>query len=172
LYTLLSVAKPHFVKFCLLSLPTSLALHLFNYAVGVSLFSYILLFYNPILFLFLFYCFQLFFLLILGLFHAAGRRLRSTMWGKKNFSYIYSYFILEYLQLSCNVLGNWRFFVPDKENTKYFTGTKKCGGEKTPQRANSPTGVFRSPKCPIKGILQLPFVKRRSNYLTLIFLFS
>jgi hypothetical protein len=25
------------------------------------------------------------------------------------------------------ILGNWRFFVPDKENTKRFTGTKKCG---------------------------------------------
>jgi hypothetical protein len=24
--------------------------------------------------------------------------------------------------------------VPDKENTKYFTGTKKCGGEKIAQR--------------------------------------
>ena len=26
-----------------------------------------------------------------------------------------------------NVLGNWRLFVPDKENAKRFTGTKKCG---------------------------------------------
>ena len=32
--------------------------------------------------------------------------------------------------LSYNVPGNWRFFVPDKENAKHFTGTKKCGGAK------------------------------------------
>jgi len=30
-------------------------------------------------------------------------------------------------RISHNVLSKRRFFVPDKENTKCFTGTKKCG---------------------------------------------
>jgi hypothetical protein len=47
--------------------------------------------------------------------------------------------------------------VPDKENTKYFTGTKKCGGEKIAQRAlarlqffgaqNARTGHFAVTVC-------------------------
>jgi hypothetical protein len=32
--------------------------------------------------------------------------------------------------------------VSDKENTKYFTDTKKCGGEKIPQRALARLGFF------------------------------
>ena len=30
-------------------------------------------------------------------------------------------------RMAQNVLGNWRFFAPDKENAKHFTGAKKCG---------------------------------------------
>jgi hypothetical protein len=40
--------------------------------------------------------------------------------------------------------------VPDKENTKYFTGTKKCGVEKIPQRAQ-PDWDFSEPKMPDLG---------------------
>jgi hypothetical protein len=32
--------------------------------------------------------------------------------------------------------------VPDKENTKYFTGTKKCGGEKIAPRATARLQFF------------------------------
>jgi hypothetical protein len=51
--------------------------------------------------------------------------------------------------------------VPDKENTKYFTGKKKCGGEKIAQRAK-PDCNFSEPKMPGQGILQLPFVMCRA----------
>jgi hypothetical protein len=36
------------------------------------------------------------------------------------------YILNNFAQLSHNVLGNWRFFESDKENTKYFTGTKNA----------------------------------------------
>jgi hypothetical protein len=32
--------------------------------------------------------------------------------------------------------------VPDKENAQHFTGTKKCGGEKIPQRRLRRLGFF------------------------------
>jgi hypothetical protein len=48
--------------------------------------------------------------------------------------------------------------VPDKENTKYFTGAKKCGVEKSHKGVYADWD-FSEPKMPEQGILQLPFVK-------------
>ena len=42
------------------------------------------------------------------------------------------------LQMPHNVLNWRRFFVPEKEKAKHFTGTKKCGGDKT-HKGRSPT---------------------------------
>ena len=46
---------------------------------------------------------------------------------KCDFCLLVNIFLKKFASIALNVLGNWRFFVPDKENTKCFTGTKKCG---------------------------------------------
>jgi hypothetical protein len=43
-----------------------------------------------------------------------------------------------------------RFFVPDKENAKHFTGTKKCGSVKPHKGACADWG-FTEPKPPTGG---------------------
>jgi len=47
--------------------------------------------------------------------------------------------------------------VPDKENAKHFTGTKKCGGTKIHKGACA-DWVFVEPEPPNQGGEQLPFV--------------
>jgi len=46
------------------------------------------------------------------------------------FDYFYCMFLytLNLGRIALNVLGNWRFASPNKENAKRFSGTKKCGG--------------------------------------------
>jgi hypothetical protein len=56
--------------------------------------------------------------------------------------------------------------MPDKENAKHFTGTKKCGGEKNrikgvPAPSAHQTAVFRSPS-ERQRAKRLASVKRRT----------
>jgi hypothetical protein len=41
--------------------------------------------------------------------------------------------------------------VPDKENAKHFTGTKKCGGRKL-HKGQSPTVIFWNPSRRTGGV--------------------
>jgi len=49
--------------------------------------------------------------------------------------------------------------VPDKENAKRFTGTKKCAGTKTHKGACA-DWVFVEAEPPERAAKQLPFVRR------------
>jgi hypothetical protein len=49
--------------------------------------------------------------------------------------------------------------VPDKENTKHFTGTKKCAGTKH-HKGRQPDWCFVEAEPPEQGGEQLPFVKK------------
>jgi hypothetical protein len=59
--------------------------------------------------------------------------------------------------------------VPDKENAKHFTGTKKCGGAKY-HKGRQPDWCFAEPEPPEQGGEQLPFVICRLP-LTIFFIF-
>jgi len=65
---------------------------------------------------------------------------------------------------SHSVLGNWRFFAPDKENAKRFMGTKKCTVTKTHKGACA-DWVFVEAEPPEWAAEQLPFVRRRKIFL-------
>jgi len=65
--------------------------------------------------------------------------------------------------ISPNVLGNWRFFVPDKENAKRFTGKKKCG---VVRRGNgfSHDLAERNPKCPDRAFCSYRLLYEGKTY--------